>query len=197
MYGSPFKSYAVPLKNSMNEIVGCVMVARNLDRSKNLLSISQKMTESFQQVTAAVTELSTDIQNIAAMNKGIADKSDDAMEYSHATNDILEFISGASSQTNLIGLNASIEAARIGNVGRGFQVIAHEIRRMSVNTTDSIKKIDGILVNIEGAIKTIASNIKESNSVFHDQIATLEEITESMNELSAVSKSIELLAEQI
>ena len=140
MYGSPFKFYAVPLKNSMNEIVGCVMVARNLDRSKKLLSISQKMTESFQQVTAAVSELSTDIQNIAAMNKGIADKSDDAMEYSHATNDILEFISGVSSQTNLIGLNASIEAARIGNVGSGFQVIAHEIRRMSVNTTDSIKK---------------------------------------------------------
>lgn len=109
----------------------------------------------------------------------------------------MNIIQGVSTQTNLIGLNAAIEAARIGNAGRGFQVIAQEIRKMSLNTSDSVKIIDKILINIEEAINSISENIKESNSVFHGQIATLEEITASMNELFVVVKSIETLAEQI
>jgi hypothetical protein len=197
IYGSPFKSYAVPLKNQEGKIVGTVLVARNLQRSKNLLDISKNLTLTFGQITNAINELSEDIQNIAMMNNKIADASEKAAEDTDGTNVVLSFIQKIASQSNLLGLNASIEAARVGDAGKGFKVVAQEIRKMSVNTTDYIKKISMVLNNIEDSIHHISNEIKESNVVFHAQIAILEEIAASMIELSSTVQILEELSEQI
>ena len=56
------------------------------------------------------------------------------------TDGILSFI-----QTNMLGLNAAIEAARAGDAGRGFKVVATEIRKLSTSTSESVKKVDSVL----------------------------------------------------
>jgi len=197
IYGVPFKSYAVPIQNQAGEIVGSVLVARNLQRSKKLLSISRELASAFVQISNAVNELSEDIQKLALMNNDITEKSFKAAEYTKGTNEVLNFIQKIAAQSNLLGLNASIEAARAGNSGKGFQVVAQEIRKMSMNTTDSIKKISGVLNNIEDSIDDISQGIKESNSIFHGQIAVLEEIAASVTELNSTIQTLEELSEQI
>lgn len=197
LYGTPFKSYAVPLKNESGEIVGSVLVAKNLQRSKQLLEVSKKLTSAFGQISDAVNELSEDIQKLAVMNNEIAEKSVKTVEYTDGTNEILSFIQRIASQTNMLGLNASIESARAGSAGRGFQVLAQEIRKMSVNTTDSAKKISKVLSSIKASISEITNGINESNDIFHDQISVLEEISASMMELNNTVQTIEEMSEQI
>ena len=197
IYGVPFKSYAVPVKNQKGEIVGTVLVAKNLERSKKLLEISKNLTLAFGQISTATQELSEDIQKIARMNQEITRNSEKASEYTDGTNEILNFIQKLATQSNLLGLNASIEAARAGEVGKGFQVVAQEIRKMSINTTDSTKKINKILNSIKESINEISNGINESNSVFEGQVATLEEIVASMTELYTTVQTIEELSEQI
>jgi uncharacterized protein YoxC len=197
IYGAPFKSYAVPIKGSDGEVVGSILIARNLERSKRLFGISKDLAVAFGQISDAVNGLSEAVQKLALTNKEIADKSEKAAEFTDATNEVLSFIQKIATQSNLLGLNAAIEASRAGDAGRGFQVVSQEIRKMSANTTDSVKKINKVLNSIENYVNDISKDIKESNSVFQGQIATLEEITASMTELDTTVKTLKDLSEQL
>ncbi len=197
VYGVPFKSYAVPLKNDKMEIVGAVLVARNLQRSKKLFSISRNLAAAYEEIMNAINELLEDVQNLAQVNNDILNVSEKTAEYSHGTKDVLSFIQSIASRSNLLGLNAAIEAARAGDAGRGFQVVAQEIRNMSSNTTSSIKKIDDTLSQMVMSINHISKEMKESNGLFLDQIAALEEITASITELNGTVKILEELSAEI
>lgn len=197
IYGAPFRSYAVPLKNDNGEIAGSVLVARNQERSKRLYGIAQKLTVSFGEISKALIELSNDIQKLAGMTSDIVEKSKKASEYASNTNNIISFIKKVASRTNLLGLNASIEAARAGETGKGFNVVAEEIRKMSINTTESANKINAILNNLQSSTDEISREINESNDIFQSQMAILEEISASMMELNNTVKALEEMSERI
>lgn len=197
IYGAPFRSYAVPLKNDKGEIVGSVLVAKNQERSKKLYRIAQNLAVSFGEISKALNEMSYDIQKLAEMTSDIVKKSKNASEYAFDTNEIVSFIKKVASRTNLLGLNASIEAARAGEAGKGFNVVAEEIRKMSINTTESANKINVILNNIQESTDEISRDINESNDIFQSQMAILEEISASMTELYNTVKTLEEMSERI
>jgi RNase P/RNase MRP subunit p29 len=197
VYGVPFKSYAVPLKKADGEVVGAVMLARNIERSKKLSQIAQKMAQTYKQVNDASCLLLSEIQDLANINQEILSKSITATEQTHGTTEILKFIEKISTQSNLLGLNASIEAARAGEAGRGFQVVAEEIRKMSLNTSDSIKKISHVLADISLSIQDISSGMTNSNEMFQKQLSVLEEITTSFEEMDKSVHDIEDMSQKI
>jgi len=197
VYGAPFRSYAVPLKNDKGDIVGSILIARNLERSRKLLDVAQNLTISFAEITRALNEMSADIQKLAEMTGDTVKKAKKASEYAFDTNEIVTFIKKIASRTNLLGLNAAIEAARAGEAGKGFGVVAGEIRAMSINTTESANKIISILDNIKESTDEISRDINESNDIFQSQMAILEEISASMTELYNTVKTIEEMSKQI
>lgn len=197
IYGAPFRSYAVPVMNDAGEVVGSVLVAKNQERSKKLLGIAQSLSTSFGEITRALNEMSYDIQKLAEMTGNIVVKARKASENADGTNEIVGFIKKIASKTNLLGVNASIEAARAGEAGRGFNVVAQEIRKMSINTTESADKVNSILNSIKESADEISSDISASNDIFQGEMAILEEISASMTELLGTVKTIEELSDQI
>lgn len=197
VYGIPFKSYAIPVKDQDGHIAGAIVLGKSIAKRTEVLSLSQSLSEALKQISISINTLSSGVRNVVDMNHEITEKVLEANESTKDTNGILKFVQSISSQTNLLGLNASIEAARAGESGRGFNVVAKEIRNLSTSTSESIKKVDTVLKNIEASIQTITNKIGQSTSIFQDQATTLEEIAISVEELNSKAQLLELLSKKI
>nr|WP_065076781.1 methyl-accepting chemotaxis protein [Clostridium ragsdalei] len=197
IYGTAFKSYAIPIKDDDNTVVGVILAGKSLKKRNEVLSQSQDLAASLQQISGAIQEASSGIQVVVGANENILQEVKDAAENVTGTDDILKFVQNVSSQTNLLGLNAAIEAARVGDLGKGFSVVAEEIRKLSSTSNDSIKKIDEVLKKIEKSVINISNKVNESNTVFNAQASAIEEITVSIDKLTSTAQILEELSQKL
>ncbi|BCZ46636.1 hypothetical protein psyc5s11_27030 [Clostridium gelidum] len=120
---------------------------------------------------------------------------DNAAEINEASN----MIKGISKQINLLALNAAIEAERAGEAGKGFSVVAAEIRKLAEQTTESVKKIDEIVHNLQsksdGAVKAIGVVKEEFNNQFLIVEDTIEKFTGINNEIDEIKYIIDKINE--
>lgn len=197
VYGVPFRSYAIPIHSEQGIVAGCIVIGKSLIKRNELINISQTLSSALGHISTAFNNLSSGVQDVVDMNTDILSNVQVADESSKDTDGILNFIQAISSQTNMLGLNAAIEAARAGEAGRGFKVVATEIRKLSTSTTESVKKVDSVLKNISASIKNINEKISKSNSIFEGQAATLQEIADSIEELNTTAEKMQSLSENI
>lgn len=197
IYGTEFKSYAIPIKDDNNTVIGVILAGKSLKKRNEVLSQSQDLAASLQQISGAIQEASSGIQVVVGTNENILQEVKDASENVTGTDDILKFVQNISSQTNLLGLNAAIEAARAGELGKGFSVVAQEIRKLSGTSNESIKKIDEVLKKIQKSVINISNKVNESNTVFNAQASAIEEISASIDKLSSTAQILEELSQKL
>ncbi|GIN62935.1 methyl-accepting chemotaxis protein [Robertmurraya siralis] len=97
--------------------------------------------------------------------------------------DIVYLIKGIAEQTNLLALNASIEAARAGEYGKGFSVVAEEVRKLAEETSTSSHNIMELTKSFQGDIEKAVDNTKECFDLVHSGIELSEKTTEKMTEV--------------
>ena len=197
VYGIPFKSYAIPVKNSDNKVIGVIVVGKTLEKRNEVLALSETISSSLKQIFSALQNVSEGVKNIVDSNTDILDEVKIAYESTKGTDDILKFVQNVSKQTNLLGLNASIEASKVGDLGRGFSVIAKEIRKLSNSSSESVKKIDDVLRKIEGSVSNISTKVSESSLFFETQASNFAQITTSVQDLSTSAHYLESLSRKL
>ena len=99
------------------------------------------------------------------INTDICDLSDSSKEIEK----IIEVIKSISDQTSLLSLNASIEAARVGEAGKGFTVVANEIKKLSDQSKEATMMIANIINNIQNKTKNTVDLVKKANEIFNEQ----------------------------
>lgn len=98
--------------------------------------------------------------------------------------EIVKTISNISSKTNMLSMNASIEAAHAGDFGKGFGVVAEEIRKLADETSVNTKHIDGIIKNTNKQINNIVESIKEVSKGMLDMLGDIKEVYPLITEIS-------------
>lgn len=111
------------------------------------------------------------------------------------TNQIIDLIRKISKQTNILGINASIEAARLGSEGRGFSIVASEVRNLAESTAASANRIADMLKRIQTNIVTISDDIqdytvfsKNQTQVVQSLAYELENITTAVDDFTKLIK---------
>lgn len=193
-FGVPIKAIGIPLRNDKGEVIGSLGIAKSLEKQTAISDLSQNLSSSLTQISLALGQIAIGIQNAGKSSEEILKNIKSTNDKTKDTDSVLEFIRNVANKTNLLGLNAAIESSRAGDAGKGFSVVAKEIRKLSSSSSDSIKKIEGVIKEIQQSVSTITGNVDEVNEVFQDQAAALEEIMASIQELNETAKVLEQIA---
>ncbi|MGF1723510.1 methyl-accepting chemotaxis protein [Photobacterium nomapromontoriensis] len=144
----------------------------------------------------SITQLATHVEDAATIIRELDSNA-------QGINTILSTIQGIAEQTNLLALNAAIEAARAGEQGRGFAVVADEVRVLSQRTHSSTQEIHGMIETLQRNTQIAVATMEQSQTMATESVdeannatAALEKITESIEHISDMSTQISSAAEE-
>jgi methyl-accepting chemotaxis protein len=174
--------------------------------AQSALSASQLTEDSSQQaetckglVKNSITSIEALIIDVEDMSKSIFTLNDDIIQIES----VLSVIGGIAEQTNLLALNAAIEAARAGEQGRGFAVVADEVRSLASRTQDSTKQINEMLAKLQSGTSSVVTAMENTKQGCQNSAEATEKSTHSLDvmtgsiiELNALNMQIAAAAEE-
>ncbi|WP_416055380.1 methyl-accepting chemotaxis protein [Pseudomonas tolaasii] len=150
-----------------------------------------------------ISETISSIQNLVDEVLGASNKAEGLAVQAQDISKVLEVIRGIAGQTNLLALNAAIEAARAGEAGRGFAVVADEVRSLAQRTQDSTEEIEQMITGIQhgtqdtvGALNSSAEHAGQTLQRANSAGSALEKITAAISQISQRNLVIASAAEQ-
>lgn len=187
LHGFPYKVMVTAINNNIHETIGAIIVSQSLEHQSSLKDMASNILDNISTLASTTEEITAQSEEIAGIARTLAGVAKESQSQVLETNRVLGFIKEIAGQTNLLGLNAAIEAARVGEQGRGFGVVAEEIRKLADNSADSIARISAIL-----------SGIQASSTATYNQITQVDEgisqVAEAITQMAGATQELRAMA---
>ncbi|WP_373369419.1 methyl-accepting chemotaxis protein [Pseudomonas chlororaphis] len=186
---------------AMHEMTATVQeVARNAEKASQAAAAADGEAREGDKVVA---EAIAQIERLASEVVRSTDAMSVLQQESQKIGSVMDVIKAVAEQTNLLALNAAIEAARAGEAGRGFAVVADEVRALAQRTQKSTEEIEGLVAGLQNGTQQVANVMNNSRSLTDSSVdltrkagASLENITRTVSNIQSMNQQIAAAAEQ-
>jgi len=170
------------INEAMSQMVEAVSeVTESAHRVADSATAAEQDTETGRGVVSDTVET---INRLATEISGAVDVINRVSEDSNNISQVLVEIKAIAEQTNLLALNAAIEAARAGEQGRGFAVVADEVRSLSQRTHKSTEEIEGMITRLQSGVKDAVAAMTNSHDVTQATVQKSGEVTEALTRIA-------------
>jgi methyl-accepting chemotaxis protein len=145
VFGFPYIAMAIPILDRNSEVVGGLIFCEKVEQQDKLFSIAQELSEIGEQVSRMMEMLNKNAEDLFQSSQVLNALSEESLTKVVQANNFLGLINNINSEVKMLGFNAAIEAARAGESGRGFTVVADEMRKLAEKSGQSTKKIQEAL----------------------------------------------------
>ncbi|KTB83173.1 chemotaxis protein [Pseudomonas syringae pv. syringae PD2766] len=186
---------------AMHEMTATVQeVARNAEEASEAAVAADQQARDGEQV---VNEAIAQIERLAVAVGNSSDAMGTLKQESNQIGSVLDVIKSVAQQTNLLALNAAIEAARAGEAGRGFAVVADEVRSLAQRTQKSTEEIEALIARLQSGTQQAATVMDSSRELSASSVeltrragGSLENITKTVSAIQSMNQQIAAAAEQ-
>ena len=195
LYGLPYISVAVPVCDESGKVIGAIAITQPVELQESIKRMSSGLLDNISALAATSEEISAQTEEIAASSRVLTDMARQSQDRAKETDQVLGLIRNIASQTNLLGLNAAIEAARVGAQGRGFGVVAEEIRKLAGTSADSVNEVTSIIAAIRKDSEATYTQMNDMQNAIGQIASAVSQIAETVQKLTQNASELDKIAE--
>lgn len=193
-YGFTFKASAVPIVNEEKEVVGWIGTSIDITDYERIVTATEQLKNSLGETKLTTSDIASTAVNLSEKVNSLIENTENTEKLINEGSEAIKLIENIAKQSNLLGLNAAIESSRAGEYGKGFSVVAGEMRKLAQNSAESSKRISDALNQMSYSMKVIIDTINELGEISTNQAAGLEELSATVEQISLNS---EILVEHV
>ncbi len=193
VYGVPYIAVGYPLVEN-NQVVGCISTCVPTDREELIIEIANKLSSVTNDIVTNTELLANSSIELEFTSQEVNNSTQIVKKKVEESSKFSDLIKNISTQSNILGLNASIEAARAGRHGNGFSIVAKEIRKLSESTSQSATNISSHLLEVNELINKVSEEMENTKNFTVDQSAGIQELSSVTNRLQEMIEELRTLA---
>lgn len=198
VFGVPALFVVTPLFDDQKaNVVGTFGLALPKAVAQQLQDMSENLGKGLSEVSAAMEEMTASASEVSHQQELLNHEIDNVNNLAGEIRQVLAFIKEIAEETKMLGLNAAIEAARAGDAGRGFGVVAEEIRKLSEQSKQTVVEIRDLITRIEDSIEETLKASAATLNTTEQQAAATEEVNASIEEMSSLAEELDQVAAQL
>jgi len=189
LYGIAHIALCTPIIEN-NKAIGCVSIGYSMEKADKINQMAEALSSMVEQISSSSQSVAAASQELASKNEELSTISVSVRDKMNAISDIVAFVLQIASKTNILGLNADIQAAHAGEYGKAFSVVAKEIRKLAYESQQSSDKIKQEISMIQHSILDILDEIQSSAGFTEELAAAAEKLSASMDDLNITAKDL-------
>ncbi|MGE5379890.1 MAG: methyl-accepting chemotaxis protein [Methylocystaceae bacterium] len=196
--GIPLVYITHPLfDDDTSEIIACFTMVLPRANEVKVREAAGSLNRGLTEVAAAIEEMAAATSNITNNEQRLNKNVKEVLRLSDQIEQVLAFIRQIADETKMLGLNAAIEAARAGEAGRGFGVVADEIRKLSDESKETVVRIRSLTNEIKVQVKETVQGSEQNLSASEEQAAAAQEITASLENMTQQAEELDRIAKDL
>jgi len=197
VFGVPFYSINIPIRDDSGEVIGALGIGYNIENQVNMETTMENIERIMGQAQDHLHSITAHAEELAMTIDDFTSNCKNAQESTMRSNDILNVIANISAQTNLIGLNAAIEAAHAGEHGKSFSVVADEVRKLARESAHAANQVKELLSGIQKEMSDITKGIEDIRTASGAQVMFVEDFSKMFEEIYSISKTMDAYIRKI